>query len=169
MEIDQAWDRVQIVIVSPEFTIKTASYTLQFCFSCPSIFHSKEVWKRDHAINPIPRGGGMEMGPCNQSHSKEVWKWDHAANPIPGGGGMEMGPCSQSHSKGERYGNGTMQSIPFQGGEVWKWDHAASGSNYCAIHWHVKYLSKCSSSRENVCKVELLLRFQDQWSKGLCK
>ena len=111
MEIDQAWDRVQIIIVSPEFTIKTASYTLQFCFSCPSIFHSKEVWKRDHAINPIPRGGGMEMGPCNQSHSKEVWKWDHAANPIPRGGGMEMGPCSQSHSKGGRYGNGTMQPV----------------------------------------------------------
>ena len=111
MEIDQAWDRVQIVIVSPEFTIKTASYTLQFCFSCPSIFHSKEVWKRDYAINPIPRGGGMEMGPCNQSHSKEVWKWDHAANPIPRGRGMEMGPCSQSHSKGGRYGNGTMQPV----------------------------------------------------------
>ena len=132
-------------------------------------FQGGEVWKWDHAINPIPRRYGNGTMQPIPFQGGEVWKWDHAVNPIPRGGGMEMGPCSQSHSKGGRYGNGTMQSIPFQGGEVWKWDHAASGSNYCAIHWHVKYLSKCSSSRENVCKVELLLRFQDQWSKGLCK
>ena len=75
-------------------------------------FQGGEVWKWDHAINPIPRRYG-----------------NGTMQPIPfqgGGGGMEMGPCSQSHSKGERYGNGTMQSIPFQGGEVWKWDHAAN-------------------------------------------
>ena len=90
-------------------------------------FQGGEVWKWDHAINPIPRRyGNGTMQPIPFQGGGEVWKWDHAANPIPRGRGMEMGPCSQSHSKGGRYGNGTMQPIPFQGGEVWKWDHAVN-------------------------------------------